>query len=215
MTRYQWQNFLLISVVWFALIVLVHYQLDFNVTQAVHHVIDPRGSIVHVAQYVADMGLGLPYLIGFGVLFVFARFIAHKRELSLNTFYLLLCVAVSGLICDGLKLVFGRPRPVLWFGHQLTHFVFLGHREFAANDYMSFPSGHATTAGAVAVGVMLLLPRWRMLCILFMVAIAAARVLLLRHYCADVMAGLYLGAATSYVLHQYLRQGYTLGVVPA
>lgn len=213
MTQRQWKYSLLLSLVWFVLIVVVHYTLDFKVTQYVHATFDPRSDFINSMHMIANFGLGIPYLILFGLLFVAARFFGRNQKLSLQSLYLFMCVAVSGIICDVLKLVFGRPRPELWFGHHMTHFTFMTHHQFHLSSYESFPSGHATTAASVAVGMILLFPRLRIIGVIFMLTIAAARVLLLRHYVADVMAGMYLGTMTSWVLYQFMREGYPAGVL--
>lgn len=213
MTYQQWKYYLGISVGWVALIIIVHYTLDFSVTQYVHTTFDPRSKFISLVHWVANFGLGWPYIIGLGVLFCVARFLWHDRKLTLRSLYLFLCVAISGIICDLLKLVFGRPRPSLWFDHGLSHFVFLGHRQFHESAYTSFPSGHATTAASFAVGLILLFPRLRVIGVIFMLTIAMARVLLLRHYVADVMAGMYLGAMTSWVLYRFMQEGYPAGVL--
>jgi membrane-associated phospholipid phosphatase len=72
-------------------------------------------------------------------------------------------------------------------------------------DY-SFPSNHATLAGAVAVGVLLVNRRLGVLAGIAALAMAASRVYIGIHYPHDVLAGLALGAAAAWAGHLLLRR---------
>ena len=61
----------------------------------------------------------------------------------------------------------------------------------------SFPSDHATAAGAVAVGLLLINRRWGMISGLLAVVMAFTRVYVGAHYPADVLAGLALGGTVA------------------
>jgi len=208
MTRRQRLFFTVGSLLGFGLIVWVHYTLDFPVTQYVKTTFDPSSGFISFVHIWSDFAYGWPYLVGLAILFFVAKFILHNTKVALFSAYLWLCVAISGIVCDILKLVFGRPRPSLLYAHHVHSFIFFGHRQFHASGNTSFPSGHATTAASVAIGIYLLFPRLRIPAILFMLSIAVARVLLLRHYVADVMAGMYLGAVTSYFLYKLMQRRY-------
>ena len=63
----------------------------------------------------------------------------------------------------------------------------------------SFPSDHATVAGAVAAGILLSNRRWGMVAAVAAVLMAFSRVYVGAHYPGDVLAGLALGAAVAIV----------------
>ncbi|HEX2786062.1 MAG TPA: phosphatase PAP2 family protein [Ilumatobacteraceae bacterium] len=63
----------------------------------------------------------------------------------------------------------------------------------------SFPSDHATVAGAVAAGLMFTNRRWGSVAAALAVVMAFARVYVGAHYPGDVLAGLALGAAVAAV----------------
>ena len=84
-----------------------------------------------------------------------------------------------------------RARPY----ETLTGVQLLVHR---TADF-SFPSDHATAAGAVAVGLLLTNRRWGTITAVFAVVMAFARVYVGAHYPVDVLAGLGLGAAVAAV----------------
>ena len=61
----------------------------------------------------------------------------------------------------------------------------------------SFPSDHATVAGAVAVGLLLTNRRWGIIASALAILMAFTRIYVGAHYPADVAAGLALGAAVA------------------
>ncbi|MBW4704193.1 phosphatase PAP2 family protein [Micromonospora sp. RL09-050-HVF-A] len=64
----------------------------------------------------------------------------------------------------------------------------------------SFPSNHATIAGALATAVLLLSPRWGLLAVPLALLAALSRVFVGVHYPHDVLAGLLLGVAVTLLL---------------
>jgi membrane-associated phospholipid phosphatase len=90
-----------------------------------------------------------------------------------------------------------EPRP------YTTHpgILVLAHR---SADF-SFPSDHATMAGAAAAGLWYVSRRLGLFAAIAALAMGFARVYTAAHYPADVLAGLALGAITAVLLHMVLR----------
>jgi undecaprenyl-diphosphatase len=112
----------------------------------------------------------------------------------LIAYYLFTTVAFSGLLTNLFKALFGRARPqfvpegMVWFSMPFgDHY-----------DYASFPSGHATTAGAFAVGLALLMPKLRVFILLAGIWIAISRPVLGVHFPSDIFAGFAFGGAFSW-----------------
>lgn len=117
------------------------------------------------------------------------------HDLQLGFYFLFTTVAFSGLIATALKNAIGRARPEF----TPDGMVWLG-RSFADNyDFASFPSGHATTAGALAMGLALLAPRLRVFLLLAGVWIAVSRPVLGVHFPSDILAGFCFGAWFSWI----------------
>jgi membrane-associated phospholipid phosphatase len=103
--------------------------------------------------------------------------------------FLFLAVAVSNLVTEVLKYGVGRGRPFVGGEANAFHFS-----HFAGNPaYYSFPSGHATTAFALAFAVSSVWPGTRFAMAVYALIIVATRLVLLAHHPSDVVAGALIG----------------------
>ena len=115
--------------------------------------------------------------------------------------FLFAAVALSGMVGNVLKVVIGRSRPTL-FESDGT-FAFAPFSLHYAS--LSFPSGHAITVAAAATALVLVCRARAWVAILAggcALAIAASRVLVRAHYSTDVVAGLFIGFAVTFLLAQ-------------
>jgi membrane-associated phospholipid phosphatase len=103
--------------------------------------------------------------------------------------FIFLAVAVSNLVTEVLKYCIGRGRPFVGGEANAFHFS-----HFAGNPaYYSFPSGHATTAFALALAVSAIWPQARVAMAIYALIIAMSRLVLLAHHPSDVVAGAMVG----------------------
>ena len=130
--------------------------------------------------------LGL-FLIGIGVMLrhrpaLRPHLLSHWQSAG----FLFANLALSGLAVNVLKIIIGRPRPVL----LLESGIFNDFVPFSfASRLWSFPSGHSATALSLALSLAVLFPRWRLPLLLFAGTIAASRIVVTAHYLSDTMAG--------------------------
>ncbi len=138
----------------------------------------------------------------FGSLFIFAEaLVAYRLSPTLRgrfqaafvghmAVYIFLCVSLSGLLANLLKRIIGRARPTLY-----DELGFLSFDTLAGSArFESFPSGHATTAGALMMAMALIAPPYRLVFLSMGLWLGFSRVVVGAHYPSDVVAGLALGA---------------------
>lgn len=155
--------------------------------------------LVRLARFVTTFGDSGVYLIPLGVVLLILaavdlelppRLDAALRQLWLQLAFAFTAIAGSGLAVNVIKRAIGRVRPFhVEAGASWTFEPFSWR---AANA--SFPSGHATTAFAVAAVVILLCGlRWRPALFVFGALVCLSRVIVGAHYPADVVAGALFG----------------------
>ena len=110
--------------------------------------------------------------------------------------YLFLSVGLAGLVVNLLKPMIGRARPSLYLELGAYHL-----EPWTLNfRFASFPSGHASVAGAAAMGIALLFPRLRAPVLILALWLATTRVFVGSHFMSDVFAGLMIGAWFAYAM---------------
>jgi len=157
-----------------------------------------------IFEFITLVGKSNWILILTGMIIVFMSFFTTNRfrgaarlmwqRVFLNAYYLFTTVAFSGLLTLLFKQVFARTRPEFIEGlsiWQTSHFA-------DAYAFASFPSGHSTTAGAMAVGLGLLFPRFFWFFVLAGIVIAISRPAIGVHFPSDAIAGFLFGAVFSW-----------------
>jgi membrane-associated phospholipid phosphatase len=140
-------------------------------------------------EYVLAVLAGL--LIAVAIVSPALRGIQRSLLLGLGTRlqFMFCAVALSSLTTEVLKYSIGRGRPFVGGEANAFHFS-----HFAGNPaYYSFPSGHATTAFALALAVSAVWPQARVAMAVYALIIAATRLVLLAHHPSDVVAGAMVG----------------------
>lgn len=113
--------------------------------------------------------------------------------------FLFCAVAFANLVTEVLKYVVGRGRPFVGGEANAFHFSHLA----GTGAYSSFPSGHATTAFALAFAVAAVWPQARVAMAIYAVIIAASRLVLLAHHPSDVVAGALVGIIGAMVVRYW------------
>jgi membrane-associated phospholipid phosphatase len=180
----------------------------------------PRWVILPFEQ-ITDFGLSGWFLWPLGILFLaLAALPATPTRLSqavlaavmVRVGFLFLAIGVPGLFVTTVKRMIGRARPTVFLPGHVDPFAFAPFVWHA--DYASFPSGHATTAFAVLVAFCSLWPRARTVALIYAVAIALSRVVVLGHFPSDVIAGAVVGAVGALLVRYYFalrRLGFSIG----
>lgn len=154
---------------------------------------------MNVFRRISLPGDSVWYLVGGGIgaplaFYLSRRYVGIVRErllkIASRLAYLFLAVAATGLAVDLLKILIGRARP----RHLFQDGVMTIAPGNLASSWWSFPSGHSTTVGAVAMALTLLYPRFTWAWIALALVVALGRVGATAHFISDTVAGLWLGA---------------------
>ncbi len=134
----------------------------------------------------------LPFIL---LIFVFVYFLVIKKDVK-DFFLLALVIGFSWGFSEILKFIFSTPRPFVGITDFSPLFI------FGEND--SFPSGHATVLGALAMAVYYENKKLGVCFAICAILISLARVISGVHYLADVLAGLLVGFLIVYLGYKYL-----------
>ena len=169
-----------------------------------------QSTLLDGMRRVTDIGKSQWYLVPAGLVFLVVagldwRAAAGRRKARLQLIlghagFVFAAIAASGILANILKVMVGRARPALFDEVGPYHF------DPFTPGYLhaSFPSGHATTMGAVTAILMLWLPRWRLPIGLAGVVLAATRIAADAHYPSDVAAGFLFGMLVTVVFASFL-----------
>ena len=160
---------------------------------------------VRFTDFFTQFGLGGWYLIPAALCLVVAN-LTDWRSLSRDgrmlvynwtcfAFFVLCAVGLSGLVVNLVKYGIGRARPLYFDSYGV-----LSLHPFAMDArFAGFPSGHATTMGAVFGILLLLFPRRWTIALAVTACIASTRVFVGAHYPSDTVAGFGLGLAFAFL----------------
>jgi Membrane-associated phospholipid phosphatase len=160
--------------------------------------------LTDTAQMLTRLGKSDWILIPSGVILILLTFrrieglspAARLRIFRWNLWlsYIFVGVGLPSLISTLVKRVIGRARPL--------HFDALGPYDFSPfhtdASFASFPSGHATTVGALAMVLSIVAPKYRTFFLAAALVIGGTRIAIGAHYPSDVAGGLLFGAAVAY-----------------
>ncbi|MGH6988393.1 MAG: phosphatase PAP2 family protein [Stellaceae bacterium] len=217
-----WQQIALTGLVCAITIVLCYFFYDRPVATQAHRL----GREAFILSYdVTNFGKSGSYLIVTAALFAGlqlaalraarARLAGMMRFFAWQAAFLFVTIAISGLATDLLKVIFGRARPKLYFADHLYGFFhdrLYGYSWHGSRaDFWSFPSGHATTASAIALSLTYLWPRLWPAWWLFAIVVMASRLGVGAHYPGDLIGGFYIALLTVWGMRAgFDRLGITL-----
>ena len=152
-----------------------------------------------VASLVTDLGLS-GYMIVGSVTVVAAGYLVKRRQphpriargvttVMERAFFVGTVVVVSGILAQIIKHLVGRARPKLIDTLGATHFDAFSLKASLA----SFPSGHTTSAFALAAALAMMAPRLRWPLLVFALAVGTSRFVVGAHYVSDLVGGAALG----------------------
>ena len=187
-----------------ALLLVLMVLFDAAIIRAVGHL--PRW-VAWFFEQITDFGKSGWFLWPLGILFLILAALPKLPRLPqlvldaimVRVGFLFLAIAAPSLFDTIIKRMIGRARPLV--GGSLDPYLFSPFKWTA--DYASLPSGHATTAFAVAVAFGTLWPRARTALWIYALLIAASRVVLTAHYPSDVLAAAGVGIGGALLVRRW------------
>ena len=202
LNRRTWPYFLL----GFAIVLLLVSQLDVWASRGAIGWPDSwREPFFVITDYGRSDWILLPALGLFVVAWLVSRALKGlprlaSVELAVWSGYIFLGVGAPGLMSNILKRIIGRGRPDVF--EQSGAFSF----QSVFNDwtFQSFPSGHTTTAIALAFTIGFLVPRLFPWLLAMGIIVGISRVPVGMHYPTDVLAGACMGMLGAYLVRNLL-----------
>ncbi len=135
----------------------------------------------------------------FSVIAVLVLLVIRKPVLAVQA---LISFLASGLLIQGLKAIFQMPRPKAFFEPGQYNYFFNGITHSGLN---SFPSGHTTSAFALATILALNSTNkwWGCFCLFAAAVVGYSRIYLGQHFLQDVVVGSLIGVLTALIVYYF------------
>lgn len=173
------------------LAVLGLLELDIPLTKFVRSLYHPVGYLPNPwLAYFSDIGDRLgrgESLVALSLLMLLVGAKLKRANVKLAGWQTLIAHGIVAVLSNLIKHVVGRPRP------KFIHTGTVDLSPFGGSGWDSFPSGHATSAVAIAAVLSVRFPKGRWIFIGTAAAIAASRILRGAHFLTDTVSGAALG----------------------
>lgn len=155
------------------------------------------------------IGYGAPWYIIFGCVLFYGLgtgFFTHSesrkrhaKQIVKSAIYLLLVLAVTGLIVTILKIGIGRFRPSMLAEHGLSGFSPFNF----ASGQGSYPSGHSQVIFAAMIGLHFVYPRYDFIYFSLAVIVAVSRLMIGVHFLGDILLGAAIGGCGAFFIRHW------------
>lgn len=187
------KKIILLLLLLFLPISLFSQNIDINILKVLHNPQPLSADPFFRTISNSDMYL----VVGIPATITIAGYITKDKKLTANGYETLKIVATDVIITAILKFSVDRERP------------FIKYPEFIVNKThknikdASFPSGHTSTAFALATSLSLEYPKWYVIAPSFVFAgtVGYSRMELGAHYPSDVLIGALIGSGCAYLTH--------------
>lgn len=163
--------------------------IDINTLRTINNTTATIGYSKFISNTTTTVSFGIPVIMGVAAL------IEKDDDLLKSALFVGVSIGVGGVLTQGLKYSFHRPRP------------FVTYPDINAYEGMtdlSFPSGHTSLAFSTATALCLKYPKWYVIApaSVWACSVGYSRMNLGVHYPSDVLAGALLGAGSAFVTYK-------------
>jgi membrane-associated phospholipid phosphatase len=159
------------------------------------------GELKLFLKYFTNIGLGIWWVALAIAMIIIGKYYSRCVYYVQMGWFIIISLAMGGVVTHILKNFIGRPRPKLYFREGIYDF-----EPFAfASKMNSLPSGHSQTIWTVAVVLLILFPKSWKFVIPTALIISLSRVAVNAHYVSDVFAGSFVAIMVTTVVHHYLH----------
>lgn len=136
------------------------------------------------------------------ILFFLLCYVWKKQTWANRSLVILVSIPMGNLFAGVAKSLLGRARPDLFFTDGIYGFTFFAF----SNRFLSFPSIHSCTIGAICGAFACFYPRYSTLFILVALVLAFSRVALGAHFLSDILAGVVIGVLVAQWIFFIMKQ---------
>lgn len=154
-----------------------------------------------VSGYLSEAAVSTYFLVVSALLWGYFKFRRKIELYAIRAAFFFLSVALSGIVTNILKFIFGKARPRVLESDSFFGFTWFNFE----SSYHSFPSGHTTTAFAIFMSLTLMFPKYWWIFLSYAVTMALARVGFYAHYPSDTIAGAAIGMSVTLLLYRYWK----------
>lgn len=188
------QAIIISAIVFLAIIVSIRY-LDAVIAVNILCILRSNHYLHKATKNIPDL---LSYIVVIGTILMWGLYFSslHKKKINKKTHFLLLAATalpVSYILKTFFQYLFGKVNPRQWLiGHRPLVFDWL--HKFGTGG---FPSGHMTVFAAFGAAILFYFPQYRKPVLLLLFLLGIALIGTDYHFLSDVIAGTYLGFATT------------------
>jgi membrane-associated phospholipid phosphatase len=194
LTHLKW-----LSLITLILLIISYFYLDRTLAQYFEY---PPALLYTFASFLTNLIEPKVHYFTWPLIFFFFCFILKKPQMGNRFLLFVVAIPVANLIGAILKIIIGRARPEVFLSKGFFGFECFTH----ANAFLSFPSGHAITIGALMGAIACFYPRYSYLFLILSFLLAFTRVILDYHYLSDIIGSIFIGAVIAQWVYTLMQR---------